>query len=181
MILETERLLIRAWTMEDAADLYKYAKDPRIGPKAGWPPHKDIEDSKKFIEYFYSAFGMFALVYKETLEVIGFIGILIGECSNFDIGENDGELIYWIGVPYWNQGLITEAAEEMLWYGFDELFLDTMWCGYFEGNHASRRVQEKCGFTFHHTIPKVLTLANEEMTEQVMILTREKWESMNTE
>lgn len=176
VILETKRLFLRPWAMEDAQALYQYAKDPKVGPQAGWPPHKNIQESQKFIEYIFSAFGMFALVHKKTWEIIGSIGILIGECSNLDIGDNDGELIYWLGVPYWNQGLITEAAKKMLWYGFDELFLENIWCGYFEGNDASKRVQEKCKFTFHHTIPKVRTLTNEEKTEHVMKLTREDWE-----
>ena len=40
MILHTERLILRPWTEDDAASLYEYAKDPEVGPIAGWPPHK---------------------------------------------------------------------------------------------------------------------------------------------
>ena len=48
-MLETERLLLRKWTEADADSLYTYAKDPEVGPVAGWPPHKNVEESKEVI------------------------------------------------------------------------------------------------------------------------------------
>lgn len=45
-MLETERLILRKWTEEDAESLFEYAKDPEIGPAAGWPPHKSVEESR---------------------------------------------------------------------------------------------------------------------------------------
>ena len=48
-MLETERLLLRKWTEADADSLYTYAKDPEVGPVAGWPPHKNVEESKEEI------------------------------------------------------------------------------------------------------------------------------------
>ena len=45
-MLETERLLLRKWTEADADSLYTYAKDPEVGPVAGWPPHKNVEESR---------------------------------------------------------------------------------------------------------------------------------------
>ena len=44
-MLETERLLLRKWTEEDADSLFEYAKDPEVGPIAGWPPHRSREES----------------------------------------------------------------------------------------------------------------------------------------
>ena len=44
-MLETERLLLRKWTEEDANSLFEYAKDPEVGPAAGWPPHRSREES----------------------------------------------------------------------------------------------------------------------------------------
>ena len=46
MILHTERLILRPWTEDDAESLYEYAKDPEVGPIAGWPPHKSVGESK---------------------------------------------------------------------------------------------------------------------------------------
>ena len=45
MILKTPRLILRPWQESDAESLYKYAKNPEVGPIAGWPPHKDVEES----------------------------------------------------------------------------------------------------------------------------------------
>ena len=49
MVLSTERLLLRPWRETDAESLYKYAKNPEVGPVAGWPPHKNIEESRDAI------------------------------------------------------------------------------------------------------------------------------------
>ncbi len=48
-ILETERLILRPWTVDDAEELYKYASDPDVGPAAGWPPHTSVENSRDII------------------------------------------------------------------------------------------------------------------------------------
>lgn len=44
-MLKTERLLLRKWQGSDAESLFEYAKNPEIGPIAGWPPRKSVEDS----------------------------------------------------------------------------------------------------------------------------------------
>ena len=49
-MLETERLILRRWKDSDAEDLYQYAKDPDVGPIAGWPPHQSIDESRYIIE-----------------------------------------------------------------------------------------------------------------------------------
>ena len=51
-MLETERLILRKWTEEDAESLFEYAKDPEIGPAAGWPPHKSVEESRAVIKMY---------------------------------------------------------------------------------------------------------------------------------
>ena len=50
MILYTERLILRPWDVSDAQSLYEYAKDPEVGPVAGWPPHKNTEESLRVIQ-----------------------------------------------------------------------------------------------------------------------------------
>lgn len=46
MILKTKRLILRPWLQDDANSLYKYAKDSRVGPVAGWPVHTSVENSR---------------------------------------------------------------------------------------------------------------------------------------
>ena len=48
--VETERLILRPWREDDAAELYRRACDPQVGPAAGWAPHKDVEDSLNVLE-----------------------------------------------------------------------------------------------------------------------------------
>lgn len=177
-MIETERLILRPWKDEDAEALYKYASDPKVGPIAGWPAHTSIEDSAGVIKGVLSDPETYAVVLKETNEPVGSIGLMIGENSNFDIEEDEGEIGYWIGVPYWGMSLIPEAVRELLRRGFEDLNLKTIWCGYFDGNDKSRRVQEKCGFTYHHTEKdKVWLLMNDIRTEHVTRITKEEWEN----
>ncbi|MDE6495444.1 MAG: GNAT family N-acetyltransferase [Duncaniella sp.] len=178
MILETERLRMRCWSVNDASDLYNYAKDDRVGPIAGWPPHRSVSESREIIETVFAQEGVFALTLKNDDTAIGCIGLIIGSKSNFPLSDAEGEISYWLGVPFWGLGLVPEAMREIIRYGFEDLGLNALWCGYFDGNEKSKRVQEKCGFRYHHTNPRqYFPLINEEKVEHVTCLTREEWEN----
>ena len=167
---------MRPWREDDAPSLFEYAKDPDVGPIAGWPVHPDIEYSRKAIAEYLSGKGIFAVVLEGTDAPIGSIGVLVGKESNFDIADDEGEIGYWIGVPHWGQGLIPEAMCELVRYCFEEIGLVKLWCGYFDGNEKSMRVQEKCGFTFHHTErDKKIELIDALKTEHVTLMTKEQW------
>lgn len=173
MILITERLVMRPWSEEDAEDLYKHAKNPNIGPIAGFPPHKNVEDSLKVIRTILSKDNNFAVVLKETNEVIGSIGLMIGTESSLTTNDKEGEIGYWISETYWGQGLIPEAVKELIRYAFEDLKLHILWCGYYEGNNKSKRVQDKCGFKYDHfEKDKFIPLMNERRNEYVTKLTR---------
>ena len=134
MILYTERLILRPWEEKDAESLYEYAKDSRVGPIAGWPIHTSVENSKEIINTMLSVPETYAVCLKENERAIGSIGLMIGDKSNIGLPDTEGEIGYWIGVPYWGRGLIPEAAREIIRHAFADLHLDTLWCGYFEGN-----------------------------------------------
>ena len=155
MILETERLIIRPWEEADAEECYRYAKDPRIGPIAGWPVHTSVENSRQIIRDVLMVPETYAIVLKEKDEV---------------------ELGYWIGVPYWGQGLVPEASKEMLRHAFEDLNCVRVWCGYYDGNEKSRRVQEKLGFKYQWTTEDALVpLMGEKRRGHVSLLTKEQW------
>lgn len=65
--METERLILRKWTEADAASLFEYAKNPAIGPIAGWPPHKSIEESKEVIRTVFNGAECYAICEKRTI------------------------------------------------------------------------------------------------------------------
>ena len=151
MILKTKRLILRPWEESDAVDLYRYASDPEVGPIAGWPVHTSVENSLEIIRNVLSVSETYAVVDKDTGCAIGSIGLMIGKASSIGISDTEGEVGYWVGVPYWGQGLIPEAVQEILRYAFEELHLEKVWCGYYDGNIKSKRVQEKCGFQYQYT------------------------------
>jgi len=176
MIIETEHLILRPWKVSDAEDLYEFAKDPRIGPITGWPVHKNVENSREIINSVLSKKGTFAVVLKSDNKVVGSVGIISGNSSNMKLPDNEAEIGYWIGVPYWGQGLIPEAVKKLLSYGFENLKLQKIWCGYFDGNTKSKRVQEKCGFIYHHTNEnKLWPIMNDIRTEHISCIAREQW------
>ena len=144
--METERILLRYWQESDAEALFKYASDPDVGPRAGWPAHKSVEESREIIRTFFHNETTWAIVLKETGEAIGCIGYYTHETSNIPIGENDCEVGYWVGKPYWNRGICTEALKLMLDYCINEKHFENIWADHFTGNPASGRVMEKCGF-----------------------------------
>lgn len=177
MDLVTARLILRPWREADAPSLYEYAKDPAVGPIAGWPPHTSEENSREIIRTILSAPETYAVCLKKDNRAIGSVGLMIGSRSNLDLSETEGEIGYWIGVPFWGRGLIPEAVNELIRRAFADLSLTTLWCGYFDGNERSRRVQEKCGFVYHHTNKDVFwALMNDVRTEHITRLTKEEWE-----
>lgn len=179
MILETERLILRPWEEKDANDLFQYARNPEVGPNAGWPVHTSVENSKEIIKSVFSVPETYAIVLKETMQPVGSIGLMIGSVSDKGIPDTEAEIGYWIGVPYWGQGLIPEAVRETMRHGFDDLNLEKMWCGYFDGNTKSKRVQEKCGFRYHHTKEKVpCALEGVLRTEHITCLSKAEWLSI---
>lgn len=178
MILETKRLILRPWREDDAENLYKYASDPDVGYPAGWPAHTSIENSREIIRGVLSVPETYAVCLKEDGNAIGSIGLKFGDGTDMTDRDDECELGYWIGKPFWGQGLIPEASRELIRYAFEELGVNSIWCGHYEGNIKSRRVQEKLGFVYHHTTEGIdVSLLNEKRTGHVMLLTKEKWRS----
>ena len=179
MTFETERLILRPWEETDAESLYEYAKDERVGPIAGWPVHKSVDDSREIIRAVLSAPETYAVCLREDGRAIGSIGLLIGKKSNIDLPDDEAEIGFWIGVPFWGQGLIPEATAEIIRHAFEDLHIKTLWCGYFDGNDKSKRVQEKCGFVYHHTDKDIhWKLMDDIRTEHITRLTRTEWEQL---
>jgi len=177
MELRTERLILRPWLESDAESLYEYAKDPRVGPMAGWPPHTSVENSLEIIRNVLAVTENYAVCLKEDNRAIGSIGLMIGKASSLSLPDTEGEIGYWIGVPFWGRGLIPEAVRELVRHGFEDLKLVKIWAGYFDGNVKSKRVQDKCGFRYQYTRKNFFWKPTGEIrTLHVTCLTRKDWE-----
>lgn len=144
--MQTDRIILRPWLESDAETLFKYASDPEVGPRAGWPPHKSVEESLQIIRTVFNNDHTWAIVHEETGETIGCMGYYTHGESNISIGVNDAELGYWVARPYWNQGICTEALRLLIDYCFNVKGFQTLWSDFFVDNPASGRVMEKCGF-----------------------------------
>lgn len=176
MTLKTERLVLRPWELEDAESLYEYARDPRVGPIAGWPPHTSVENSKDVIRTVLSGPETYAVCLKEDNRAIGSIGLIRPVRAHVQMGDDELEVGYWIGVPFWGRGLIPEAVRRLAKHAFEDLGCSALWCGYYEGNAKSKRCQEKCGFRFHHMESDVACeLMGDVRTEYFSRLTRSDW------
>lgn len=181
-MLETDRLILRRWTEEDAASLFAYAKDPEVGPIAGWPPHKSEEESKSVIRNVLNGAECYAICEKGRDIAIGSVELKLNGHTDMTERDDECELGYWLGRPFWGRGYMPEAAKALLQRAFRELGMTTVWCGYYDGNQKSKRVQEKLGFVFHHTCNEVpVPLMNEVRIGHTNFMTRERWEQIATE
>lgn len=176
MEFATERLILRPWKEEDAESLFKYAKDPEVGPIAGWPVHTSIENSREIIKNVLSAPETYAVCLKEDNIAIGSIGLLPSSQTHTTAKEDEMEVGYWIGVPFWGKGYIPEAVRRLQEHAFIDLGCKALWCAYYDGNEKSKRCMEKCGFIYHHTEEnKPCVLMGDVRTEHFTYITKEQW------
>lgn len=177
--LETDRLILRKWTEADDDSLFEYAKSPDIGPIAGWPPHRSKEESLDIIRNVLCGKECYAVCEKDNNKAIGAIELMLKGYTKRAERDDECELGYWLGKPFWGKGYMTEAAREIIRHGFIDIGMNKIWCGYYEGNQKSKRVQEKVGFIYHHTCEnEPVLLLNEVRTEHITLLTKEHWKEI---
>ena len=179
MTLETERLILRPWDESDAEDCFTYASDPEVGPPAGWPPHKSVEESLFIIKNVLSVPESYAVCLKSDGKAIGSIALRLNGQTDMTDRDDECELGFWIGKPFWGRGLIPEASRRLLQHGFQELGMTRIFCGYYEGNVKSKRTQEKLGFRHMWTTENVnVPQMHEKRTGHVNAMTKEEWEAL---
>ena len=160
----------------DADSLYEYAKDPAVGPIAGWPPHKSREESLEVIRKVFCGAECYAICEKGNDKAIGAIELRLNGHTDMTDKDDECELGYWLGKPFWGQGYMPEAAGKLLRHAFEDLGMKTIWCGYYDGNEKSKRVQEKLGFLYHHTCESVpVPLMNVVRVGHTNVMTKERW------
>ena len=187
--LTTPRLILRPWVESDAEALYRFARDPLVGPPAGWPPHTSLENSREIIRTVLAARETYAMVLRydttdslsgEVISAgtpVGSVGIMFKGCGSYPhMANTEAEIGYWVALPLWGRGLVPEAVKALQARCFTDLKLDGLWCGYYEGNEKSRRVQEKCGFVPRCDMEIPPHPLNGATKEFFTYLSREAWE-----
>lgn len=150
IVIETERLILRSFEKSDLADFYAYASVSGVGDMAGWLHHESMETSERILHSFIEEKEVFAVFHKTDKKVIGSLG-LHPSWANEDERYKTykvKEIGYVLAKEYWGQGLMPEAVGAVIEYGFNMLGIEAFTCGHFLENSQSRRVIEKCGFTF---------------------------------
>ena len=176
-VLMTQRLILRRWNQKDAEDLYRYACDPDVGPIAGWPPHKSIDESRAVIRDVLNGREAYAICLKEDGRAIGAIELKLNGHTDLTDRDDECEMGYWLGKPFWGRGIVPEAVTEMLRRAFEDIGMQKVWVGYYEGNSKSKRVQEKCRFRFQRKSEGVdVPLMQEKRTGYVSSLTKDQWQ-----
>lgn len=180
VMLQTERLILRKWTEADADSLYAYASNPEVGPVAGWPPHKSKIESLEVIRNVLNGPECYAICEKDSGKAIGAIELKLNGSTDMTDRDDECELGYWLGKPFWGRGYMPEAAREILRHGFAELGMRAIWCGYYDGNQKSKQVQKKLGFQYHHSCDNVpVPLMNEVRVGHTNVMTKAQWSRLN--
>jgi len=148
--IETERLILRPFSEADLEDFFAYASVPGVGEMAGWPHHQSMEASRAVLQYFLDNKDVFAIFHKADRKVVGSLGLHCSWANEDDRYKNlrSKEIGYVLSKDYWVQGLVPEAVTAVIDYGFENLGIEAFSIGHFVENSQSRRVIEKCGFTF---------------------------------
>ena len=146
--LRGKRLVLRRFKADDAEAMYaQWASDPRVTETVTWYPHKDVEETKALLKTWVKAYEN-PWTYRWAIETKD--GTLIGSIDfvSFSDTHQSGEVGYCLAYDYWNQGLATEALEQLIAFMFDQVGLNRIEAKYLVGNPASKRVMEKVGMQF---------------------------------
>ncbi|NLY20630.1 MAG: GNAT family N-acetyltransferase [Tissierellia bacterium] len=173
----TDRLFIREWKESDSRLLYEYGSDCKVGPPAGWFVHSSQKQSLNIIKYVLKTEGQFAITkVNSPNEIIGSISIFP---VTYDIEDNKEEVMeigYWLGRPFWGNGYIPEAVNEILRYLFEDLDKKAVYLRHYSENLKSKRVREKCGFTYLFTMENdYQPLIKEYKDHVVNRITKDEW------
>ena len=150
--LETERLILRKFKIEDAEGVFKnWATDPNTNKFLSWPLHKDVEETKgvvrKWISEYETGGYNWIVEVKETHEVIGNIA---------EQGKSNRHktisLGYCYGSKFWNKGYATEALRRVIEYLLNEQDFYLVEANHRSSNPASGRVMQKAGMKYDGTL-----------------------------
>lgn len=157
-ILYTERLIIRPFQVDDMEDVFNYSCTPNVGPNAGWKPHESKEETLEVMNtIFLNQDTVWGIEPKETGRIIGSIGLIDDPKRQYDMVKMIG---YAIGEAYWGKGFMTEAAKEVIRFGFDELHLAAISAYCFPFNQRSKNILKKYNFEYEGTLKMAEKLFN---------------------
>ena len=144
--LETDRLILRRFVIEDAEDMYNnWASDPEVVKYLTWPAHSEIEVTKALLtewipKYENDDYYMWAVEYKENGELIGNISVV-----RFNEASESADVGYCMNRGLWGKGIMPEALKAVIDFLFDEVGLNRVAACHDTNNPGSGRVMAKAG------------------------------------
>ena len=170
--LQTQRLRIRPYTTHDIPELVRLVGSREVAATTLRIAHPYTErDAHAFLELAEEPDKLWlAITLRADDRQIGGIGLRI----NHD--QQNAELGYWLGVPYWGRGYATEAAREMLRYGFEDLGLHRIFASHFAHNPASGRILTKIGMRHEGCQREHIRKWDEFVDSELYGILRQEWE-----
>jgi ribosomal-protein-alanine N-acetyltransferase len=174
--LRAPRLLLRRLRMEDAEDIFAYARDPRMTPFVFWEPHRTLEDSREYLARALQGYADGAPPAWGIQHLAD--GVIIGSCAFHEVSAMHlrGEIGYALARKYWGQGIMTEAVRAVLDYGFTTLRLNRIEARCDVENTASWRVMEKAGMKFEGVLRQNIILHGRARDARMYGILREDWD-----
>ena len=161
----TSRLIIRPFTFRDDKDLFEMCSDPLTAYNAGWSPHTDLKVTRNIITHYMSTEETMAIILKDSNKLIGTISLYK---NNIRKTVNCRELGFCLNKRYRNLGYMTEAVEAMLYYGFNDLYLDMIMVCHHEKNASSKSVINKFPFVYEGTLRRYRKLCDGTIVDGIM-------------
>ena len=170
--LTTARLVLRPFTLDDAPAVQQFAADREVALNTLLIPHPYPEGAA--VEWIdghddTSHNHIFAMAPKDGGEVMGAIGLHV------ERNHERAEIGYWLGVPFWGQGFVTEAAKAVLGYAFDELGVHRVFAFHFTRNPASGKVLLKIGMRREGTLRQHLLKWGEHVDVDYYGIVKQDW------
>lgn len=174
--LESERLLLRPLRLSDAVDMFEYASDEENATYV-FPTHRALSDTRGIIANYFIAdpLGKYAIELKKTGKMVGTIDLRL------DIPNRNAELGYVINKEFWGQGIVPEACNLLLAFGFEKLRMQHIFAKYDEDNVRSGRVMDKIGMKEEGRFPKSRIAKGKIITDIIKGMTIEDWHNRKRE
>ena len=162
MKIKTPRVILRNYRESDIDDYWEYVTQANVGPRCGWPPYTKKEDAVVRLKFETTKPLQFCIEFEG--KVIGSVELMEFNPQNEQAQEKSEfenlkvkEAGILLNENFWGKGIMTEALQAVVKFGFDVLHLDVIVAGFFEPNKGSWRVQEKSGFHIFKTTPNFTT------------------------
>jgi len=155
-VLETERLRLRKLNMHDAQDIFDYSRDPLVAKHVLWDAHRNIAESRAYLRFMLRKYRMndaasWGIELKSSGKIIGTIGFMWIQPENAA-----AEVGYSLSRIHWGKGIMTEALQAVVAYGFESLNLNRIEAMHELTNPASGAVMRKCGMVLEGTMRQKL-------------------------